>query len=158
MTPDILANIKLFGYTISVCLFNYLNIPNEQVSILWILMFIDFLSGILKQYTLDPLKIESSRAKLGLLKKIGLLLALLSIALAFRSVDIIEKHYIKSIFAIVIMAETYSIIQNIYTARTGKIVKEFDAISLVLEYIWKFFEKHLKKIMGTDGDDVPPKK
>ena len=70
----------------------------------------------------------------------------------------LEQLYIKTILSAVIVAEAYSIIQNIYCFRTGKPVKEIDAVTLVLQKIGSTFEKVLKKLVDAERDDFPSKK
>lgn len=40
-------------------MFEYLSIPTEQLSILALLMFIDFITGVGKQFRIDPKEIKS---------------------------------------------------------------------------------------------------
>jgi len=43
-----IAVVKTTWYIIAIAVFEYLNIPSSQMSILWILMVIDFIFGIAK--------------------------------------------------------------------------------------------------------------
>nr|DAS19124.1 MAG TPA: holin [Caudoviricetes sp.] len=121
-------------------------------------MCFDFITGVMKQYTLDRSKIESGRAWLGLMKKLTTFIFIFTVAFVLRSVDLLEQIYIKTILSAVIVAEAYSIIQNIYCFRTGKPVKEIDAVTLVLQKIGNTFEKLLNKLVDAERDDFPPKK
>jgi hypothetical protein len=45
--------------------------------------------------------------------------------------------------SILIMAEGYSSIQNIYAVRTGKILPEYDVISIILRKLSDFLKEKL---------------
>ena len=155
---EILTSTNWWVYLCAAWFFNYLGLPHEQIKILSVLMVFDFITGVMKQYTLDRSKIESGRAWLGLMKKLTTFIFIFTIAFVLRSVDMLEQLYIKTILSAVIVAEAYSIIQNIYCFRTGKPVKEIDAVTLVLQKIGNTFEKLLNKLVDAERDDFPPKK
>jgi hypothetical protein len=67
------------------------------------------------------------------MKKIATLMSVLSVALILKGLGIGEGRYVASILGIFIMAEGYSTIQNVYAIRTGKILPEFDAISILIK-------------------------
>lgn len=155
---EILTSTNWWMYLCAAWFFNYLGLPHEQIKILAVLMVFDFITGVMKQYTLDRSKIESGRAWLGLMKKLTTFIFIFTVAFVLRSVDLLEQVYIKTILSAVIVAEAYSIIQNIYCFRTGKAVKEIDAVTLVLQKIGNTFEKLLNKLVDAERDDFPPKK
>lgn len=155
---ETLVSTNWWVYLCAVWFFNYLGLPQEQIKILAVLMLFDFITGVMKQYTLDRSKIESGRAWLGLMKKLTTFIFIFTIAFVLRSVDVFEQFYLKTILSAVIVAEAYSIIQNIYCFRTGKPVKEIDAVTFVLQKIWSTFEGILKKMVDAEKDDFPPKK
>lgn len=95
----------------------------------------DFLSGIGKQYVIDPKGITSHRAWIGAIKKTGTLISLFAVALVFKALDMQADGYVKGLLAVFIAAEGYSIIQNVYAIRTGELLPEFDAVSMVLKAI-----------------------
>lgn len=47
------------------------------------------------------------------------------------------------------MAEGFSITQNVYAIRTGKILPEFDAISLVLKGFGDYLKYRIEKAVKT---------
>jgi phage-related holin len=53
---------KTIGYAIGISIFEYLQIQQEQLTILAILMVVDFITGIAKQYRINPQGIESHKA------------------------------------------------------------------------------------------------
>ena len=155
---ETIVSTNWWVYLCAAWFFNYLGLPHEQIKILAVLMVFDFITGVMKQYTLDRSKIESGRAWLGLMKKLTTFIFIFTIAFVLRSVDMLEQLYIKTILSAVIVAEAYSIIQNIYCFHTGKPVKEIDAVTLVLQKIGNTFEKLLNKLVDAERDDFPPKK
>ena len=138
-----IATVKLFGYLSSMTFFVYTGIPAEQSFILWVLMILDCITWIAKQYTIDPQKITSHALWLGVVKKIGTLIAILTIAFAFKALNINANTYIEASLALVIMAEAYSIIQNIYTMRTGLVLPEYDVISILLKKLSDFIKEKI---------------
>lgn len=142
-TSTTVAALNLSGYIGAIALFQYLNIPQEQIFILAILMLLDFAAGVAKQFRIDPRKITSARAWLGLIKKVGTLIVVLTVALVLKGIDVNGTTYITSILGIFIMAEGYSIIQNIYTIRTGESVPEFDVVSIVIKKIGDELHKRI---------------
>ena len=48
--------------------------------------------------------------------------------------------------SILIMAEFYSIIQNVYAVRTGLILPEYDAISIALKRLTGFIQDFIEKL------------
>jgi len=144
-----IAYIKMVGYASSVAYFSYLNIPTEQVGILAVLMVIDFITWIGKQYRVDKTQIKSHLAWLGVIKKVATLITVLSVALVMKWLDINDGKYVSSILWIFIMAEGYSTIQNVYAIRTGKILPEFDVISLLIKEVWDFFKRRIDGAVRT---------
>lgn len=48
--------------------------------------------------------------------------------------------------SILIMAEFYSIIQNVYAVRTGIMLPEYDAISIALKRLTGFIQDFIEKL------------
>ena len=113
-------------------IFEYLQIPQEQLSILAILMVVDFITGIAKQYRINPQGIESHKAWIGIVKKVCTIILIFSVALVIRGIGFEPGSYILIILSLLIVAEGYSITQNIYSVHTGKRLSEYDAISAVI--------------------------
>jgi len=142
-----IAIIKTSWYLFSIAIFEFLNIPSSQMSILWILMIMDFISGVAKQFVINPIEITSYKAWRWAIKKISTILLVGSVALMFKWVGIDWSDYIKWVLSIFIMAETYSIVQNTYAIRTGKILPEYDVISTVIKKLWEFIINLIDKRM-----------
>lgn len=145
-----IAFLKVSIYAAVIAAFNYLHIPTEQIGILAVLMGLDFVTGVMKQYRFDPQKIQSGRAWLGVMKKVATMIFLLSIALVLKATNIAEIQYIQTVLSILIVAEGYSITHNVYAVYSGEILPEFDVITIFLKNIQGFFEKKLKNLANVD--------
>ena len=156
-TSSSIALLKTSWYLASAAVFQYLNIPSEQFGILSALMIIDFITWVGKQFRIDRKEIKSHLAWLWLMKKVATLMSILSIALILKGIGIDDHKYVTSVLGIFIMAEGYSTIQNIYAIRTGKILPEFDVLSLIIKTIGEFFrdriENAVKRSLPPDEKD-----
>lgn len=127
---------KILWYISIAGIFQYLQLSEIQVFILSVMMVIDTITWVLKQYRLDPKLISSHWLWGGVIKKILTIMFLFSFALMFKWIWIDWKTYITSILSILIVSEFYSTTQNIYSFRTWQKVQEYDAISVIIKYIW----------------------
>lgn len=145
-----MTELKITWYIAIVFIFEYLDIKWAQVSILSILMIIDFISWIAKQFRLNQNEITSYNAWKWIIKKVLTMMFLFSFALMFKGIEVDWASYIKAVLSLLIMSEFYSICQNVYSFRTWKKVNEYDAVSLIIKYIWqsliKIIESKLWKI------------
>lgn len=148
-TLSILGTIKIAWYLWAIALFEYLNIPQMQVLILSSLMMIDFITGIWKQYRVDPRQITSHGAWVGMMKKVYALITVLAIALVFKGIGLDGSWWVKWILSVFIMSEWYSIVQNTYAVRTGIVLPEYDAISLVLKTFNDYMRYMIEKVIKT---------
>lgn len=149
-----IATIKLSWYFWSFALFEYLHISSEQLAILWILMVIDFILWVGKQFRLDKKEITSHKAWLWAMKKWTTMLLIWAIGCFLKWVWVKDAlPYMQGMLSILITAEIYSIIQNSYTIRTWKIVQEYDVISIALQSFWNIVKKQLDKYLGNLNND-----
>lgn len=118
----------------------YTGISGEKLAILAILMALDMFSGVAKTYRLNKEEITSNKFVFGLVSKLTILLIPLAIGLMARGIDVDAKSFVNFCFSVLIVSEAYSVIGNIYTVKTGKKVKEIDAISAILKVIQNLFE------------------
>lgn len=137
--------IKTTWYLWSTLLFSYLNIEWTQVLILTVLMIIDFIFWVIRQYTVNKKEITSHKAWLWVFKKWSTLMLILSIALVFKWIDLDWSDYIQWMLWIFIMAEGYSICRSVYTIRTGETLPEYDVISLIIRKMWDFIISLINK-------------
>lgn len=69
------------------------------------------------------------------MKKFMVIIVIYAIALMAVGVHMPIEEFMSWSLGILITAETYSIVQNAYAFRTGKILPEYDALSIVLKNI-----------------------
>lgn len=122
------AMVKNFLYLPAII---FLNSYAHQVTALVFLMFIDFLTGIMKSRKLCR-KFTRYRFEIGLYLKfrnilIPLLLVVVAKALGYDFSELV-KYYMVAI----ILVEFYSILGNLYTLGTGKELEDKDIISYFL--------------------------
>ena len=141
-----IASIKTFWYIAVTSILIYLNIPQESLWILGSLMVIDTITGIAKQYKVESIGITSRRMSTGIITKFVTFLCLLSGGLVINHFNLDPKYYIQTVMSILIMAEFYSIIQNVYAVRTGVILPEYDAISIALKRLTWFIQDFIEKL------------
>lgn len=156
-TTSAVATAKIAWYLSAATIFAYLDIPQEQIVILGALMVIDFLTWVGKQFRLDPKKITSHAAWIGVIKKVATLIAVFSVAFVLKGNHIDGDTYLGGILGILIMAEGYSVIQNVYAIRTGEILPEFDAISLMLKGFSEFLKSKIEAAIKEKSDNPDDK-
>lgn len=131
----------------------YLNLNVELILVLTTLIFIDYITGIYRAYTLCE-NVTSHRMKYGILSKLVLILIPITLSLMAKGVGL-DFHIIVNLgLSLLIISEGYSVIGNIYTSRTGENLPELDIIKIlagkILEYIYRVLGGHIKK----DDKDV----
>lgn len=145
---NVLIWAKTFGYFFAVLLFDKLGIPAQQLVALGCLMGIDVFTGFLKTKKVCPLQFTSQRLTDGVVKKMLILIVVLAFAiLAHYGVHIVIDDFLKWVFGILMVAETYSIVQNVYVHRTGVMVKEYDAVRLLLKALGDFLLNIFNKMI-----------
>jgi phage shock protein PspC (stress-responsive transcriptional regulator) len=107
------------------------------------LMIIDVITGISKAYWIDPRSITSHALWIWVLKKFLTVILVYTLALVGKWVNIPPAHFMEWGLSILIMAEWYSAIQNIYAVRTGKVLPEYDVISIILRKLSDFLKEKL---------------
>ena len=112
----------------------YTGLPAEPAAILAVLMCIDFVSGISRAHALGE-PVTSHRMKVGAVSKCGVLTIPLVMALTAKGLGADFNWLVSWTVSVFILSETYSIIANIYAAKTGVIMPEFDAVSAVLKKV-----------------------
>jgi phage-related holin len=112
----------------------YTGLPVEPAAILGTLMAVDFIAGVHKSHAIGR-SVTSQRMRVGLMSKFGVLTIPLVMALAAKGLGANFEWIVNWSISLFILSETYSIIANIYTSRTGKDVPEFDAVSAVLRRV-----------------------
>ena len=141
-----IASIKTFWYVAVTSILVYFNIPQEAFYILASLMFIDTITGIAKQYRVESIWLTSKRMSIWIMAKFVTLMFLFSGWLVINFFKIDPEYYIQTVMSILIMAEFYSIIQNVYAVRTGVILPEYDAISIALKRLTGVIQDFIEKL------------
>lgn len=123
----------------------WLGFNTQSLSIFIILMVLDVFTGIVRSCVTEGCHtIRSSIGIRGMLSKILLLTALLSVALASKAVGFEPTLLAQGMVNVLILAELYSILGNIYSAKTGKKKVEFDAVKYMLDRVKELLIKSLK--------------
>ena len=112
----------------------YTGLPAEPAAILAALMCIDFVAGISRAHAVGE-PVTSHRMKVGAVTKCGVMTVPLVMALTAKGLGADFNWLVNWTVSVFILSETYSIIANIYAARTGVILPEFDAVSAALKKV-----------------------
>lgn len=154
----IAAKAWLFAWMVTV--FAYTGVNSEAFTVLWILMFVDMITGISKQYRLDAQLVTSHRWWLGLIKKVYTLIGILSVGMAIRGTWFDPTTFIALVIPWFIAAELYSVIQNIYIFSTGEKVTEFNATKFIFQALLKIIrgriESETNQVINTYSKTEKP--
>ena len=116
-----------------------------SITILTILMLVDFVTGIAASYKINGwCSITSERMTAGVISKLIILLIPFIIAITGKGIGIDFMVYVQWSLVILILSEAYSNAGNIQSFRTGKKILEVDAVSLLLSKIRKLFYQLIK--------------
>lgn len=102
--------------------------------ILSFLMVLDLVTGTTKAYVCKE-DVTSRRLSAGFLSKIMVLLVPLTVALMAKGVEIDMTELVRFTVSVLIISEAYSVVGNVYTIKTGEVVKEIDAVSAIVKRI-----------------------
>lgn len=117
----------------------------EGVAILVGLMMFDLLTGILKSATIYGWsEITSNLFISGFVKKLMLICMVMMLGWGGQALMVDLNYLIKGTFSVLVLYEMYSNIGNIYSARVGKEVREFDAVAFILGKIHHHMEGIMK--------------
>ena len=110
---------------------NYTGLPVEPSAVLAVLMVVDFISGIASAIATGD-QVTSHRMKIGMISKCGVMTIPLVMALAAKGLGADFTWLVGWTVSLFILSESYSIVANIYTARTGIKIPEYDAVSILI--------------------------
>lgn len=143
-TMDETMNIAaMIGNTLLALLawvITYTGLPAEPAAILAGLMFLDFVAGISRAHVMGE-PVTSHRMKVGAISKCSVMTVPLVMALAARGLGADFQWLVNWTISLFILSETYSVIANVYTARTGQTVTEWDAMSIMLRKLRDVMDK-----------------
>jgi phage-related holin len=118
-----------------------------------LLLFIDFTTGVIKGAITKQL--SSRRAVGGFFSKFTILLLILSLGVFGKLNNYDMENILSGTFFALSLAEMYSIVGNTYEIRTGKKVKEYDAVAIILSKMLGVIKTRLDRIeinQNTDGN------
>lgn len=119
-------------------------LPPHPIKVLTLLCAVDLFMGVAKAHALR-IDITSRRFTSGLLGKCGAIIFPICVGLGLGAVGFVDASFF-SLFVVsgIILSEVYSIGANLYSVRTKKHAKEWDAFSFML----KRFRDLAEKILG----------
>lgn len=121
----------------------YLGIDYMIFALYTVLMFIDFFTGVVKGVVHKDL--SSTKAISWFASKFFMILLILAVGITCKILHFeFMAHILSGLFSILALAELYSIIGNIYEVKTGKKVKEFDAVSMVVSKLLTIIKNKLE--------------
>lgn len=132
-------NIFYFPF---VYFFSYLGLDQEQIAIYSVLIFLDFVTGLIKGFTRCSVRFRVFY--IGLASKLLFLLIPFVFALAAKALHYEVAAFLGVVLSIMILSETFSIVRNIYIIKTGKQVENFDVLGMLIELIRKRLSEILK--------------
>lgn len=128
----ILAVLKNSSYVVAF----FLGLNIQAVAILTVFLLLDIVTGVLKSVVIYGGRAFSSRSlSHGVLSKLLLITVPFILVWAGKGAGIDFTEFANNSLKVFILAEAYSILGNIYAIRIKKEVREFDAISWILENI-----------------------
>ncbi len=146
---------KSFGYlpfvTMCVTMFEYLHLNTVLMTLLVVLMVLDFLSGWYKSYRLN-IAITKSRLVAGFYAKIFVFVILIVLGILIVALNEVNPKvvayldmtsYISGISFFMILNEIYSILGNIQSGRTQEEIQEIDFITLLIRKVRGKFESKM---------------
>jgi len=125
--------------------FAYFDMSWESLSILALLLTIDYFTGIAKVYMIDKREIKSYRAIAGVISKVSVLTVPIVLYIASKKVGFDLHSYVDAIITMLVLAETYSIIGNVRSIQLRENIQEIDAVSFVLKKITRVIENILER-------------
>lgn len=108
----------------------YLEISQEPFTLFALLLVIDYITGLAKAKTLGH-SITSNKMNYGLISKLSLIIVPLVVAMGAKALGADSHYVLTSGMYILILSEVYSIIGNIYSARTKEEFPEYDALAMI---------------------------
>lgn len=123
-------------YITAACISLYLEIDQEAVSILSVLLWLDIFTWVVKSLRVWK-KVTSKWFLIWLVSKTIILLIPMVLWFMARWIDIDISSLIYIIISMMMVAETYSVVTNIWVIRTGNDIEEQDAMTMVISLLLK---------------------
>ncbi len=123
-----------------------LGCPLQACQYLVYLMIIDFVTGVVRAGMNHGWQsVKSSIGIAGIISKVTILLIPVTLIFAGKGVGMDFTMLIGGVLYILVLSESYSILGNVQSIRSGKDMPEFDAVALTLKQVRKFLLKILEK-------------
>jgi phage-related holin len=137
----------------------YSGVPSVLVKLLAVAFLVDTVTGILSKRKLkkqdSSIKISSTIGIRGLFYKMFILFIILGVANFMQLVKMESDWLVVSVISLLTVFESYSILGNIYSIRTGTKKDEYDTISLLIKALMKRTKKVMKNLLNTiAGEDI----
>lgn len=144
-----IGNLKYFLYGSFV----YLDIDLDVYKVLMIFMLIDTFFGVLKVLKIDYIKFSVKMLIWGIVSKITLLLFPLLVALLGKSIGDDLGLGVDIVMRLLIVGEFISALSNIYTVKTGLVVKDIDVFSMTFKFIRAKAMGYIEKISDKKNSE-----
>lgn len=116
------------------------------ISSLTFLMIVDVFTGMLASARIDGIDGLTSRKMLGgIVAKTTILILPFVVVLIGKGLGVDLFSYIRGVVSLLVLAEAYSVVGNIYSAKNQQRLPEVDFISIVLKKIRDFIINLLEK-------------
>lgn len=137
---------KIALSTFLTWIFLYFWLSPIAMEMLALLMIIDLVTGVIKVKMIAGWDaITSFRLLKGIGMKMLNLLLIFGISASLKALWMPPSILIDTCIAIIVTGEIYSIIQNVYSAQTGKKLTEYKALITLLERLAEFFTSKVNK-------------
>ena len=138
------AALNIAWWCVLYEILEYFSISCEALSILSILLILDFVMGIVDAYIKDKSQVTSAKMWKWLVKKVTRRMLPFIVVWIFRGAWIEDMSTIVSmIISMLIVTEWYSIIGHIYSINTWKEILEIDAFEMILNFLLKLLKGKL---------------
>jgi len=135
------TKLKNIGYILAF-LIGSVGLPHEAFIILAALMVLDTASGIARVGVVHGWRhVKSARLTAGIISKLFVVMVPVIIAWTGKGAGLDLKPLAQGALSMIILAEAYSVLGNIYAIRIKKDVQEWDALAFVLKSIRQGIER-----------------
>lgn len=131
MKRDIWIEVKYLLYAAFV----WLDVDLDIFKVLITFMIVDTISGVLKTLKMNYKEFAFNTLLWGLVSKLGILIIPLVVALLFKGIGQDFGFGVMMVMKILIVSEFVSTISNIYTVKTGVIVKDIDIFTMLFKFL-----------------------
>lgn len=146
------AMLKNVSYGVAF-LIGAVGLSTQAFAIFGVLIIGDTITGVIRSLKLrGGRSVTSLKLTSGVISKLLIITVPLIIAWAGKGAGINLHALAQGALSMLILAEAYSVLGNIHAIRVGKDLKEFDAITYILEKVRGIIETYLKDAGGRKPD------